>query len=105
MNIDTDEKITYLPRFWALVNNICSIGNIQLKGFFTELWSKYILSKVNPGEAIGAVAVQSIGEPRTQMTLKTFHFAGVASMNITSGIPPKRNYKFYKKYFYSCYLC
>jgi len=40
-----------------------------------------------PGEAVGAVAGQSIGEPGTQMTLKTFHFAGVASMNITLGVP------------------
>jgi DNA-directed RNA polymerase III subunit RPC1 len=40
-----------------------------------------------PGEACGAVAAQSIGEPATQMTLKTFHFAGVASMNVTLGVP------------------
>jgi DNA-directed RNA polymerase III subunit RPC1 len=33
------------------------------------------------------VAAQSIGEPGTQMTLKTFHFAGVASMNVTLGVP------------------
>jgi len=33
------------------------------------------------------VAAQSIGEPATQMTLKTFHFAGVASMNVTLGVP------------------
>ncbi len=42
---------------------------------------------VDPGEAVGAVAGQSLGEPGTQMTLKTFHFAGVASMNITLGVP------------------
>ena len=40
-----------------------------------------------PGEAVGAVSAQSIGEPGTQMTLKTFHFAGVASMNVTLGVP------------------
>ena len=70
-----------------VVNNICSIGKNQLKEFFKELWIKYLKAKVNPGEAVGAVAAQSIGEPGTQMTLKTFHFAGVASMNITLGIP------------------
>ena len=42
---------------------------------------------MEPGEAVGAVAAQSIGEPATQMTLKTFHFAGVASMNVTLGVP------------------
>ena len=36
---------------------------------------------------MGAVGAQSIGEPGTQMTLKTFHFAGVASMNVTLGVP------------------
>ena len=39
-------------------------------------------SKIEPGTAVGAICAQSIGEPGTQMTLKTFHFAGVASMNI-----------------------
>ena len=37
--------------------------------------------------AVGAVAAHSLGEPATQMTLKTFHFAGVASMNVTLGVP------------------
>lgn len=36
---------------------------------------------------MGAVGATSIGEPATQMTLKTFHFAGVADMNITQGVP------------------
>lgn len=40
-----------------------------------------------PGSTVGAVGAQSIGEPGTQMTLKTFHFAGVASMNVTLGVP------------------
>ena len=44
-------------------------------------------SKYEPGTAVGALAGQSIGEPGTQMTLKTFHFAGVASMSITLGVP------------------
>lgn len=42
---------------------------------------------IEPGTTVGALAAQSIGEPGTQMTLKTFHFAGVASMNITQGVP------------------
>ncbi|MFX0113571.1 MAG: DNA-directed RNA polymerase subunit A'' [Candidatus Hodarchaeota archaeon] len=44
-------------------------------------------SLVEPGEAIGTVAAQSIGEPGTQMTLKTFHYAGVAELNVTLGLP------------------
>merc|ERR1712196_690862 len=49
--------------------------------------AKYISKRIEPGEAVGAIAAQSIGEPGTQMTLKTFHFAGVASMNLTLGVP------------------
>lgn len=45
---------------------------------------------------MGALAAQSIGEPGTQMTLKTFHFAGVASMNITQGVP--RYFVYLNKY-------
>ena len=48
---------------------------------------KYEKAKVEPGHAVGAVGAQSIGEPGTQMTLKTFHFAGVAGMSITQGVP------------------
>ena len=40
-----------------------------------------------PGEMIGTVAAQSIGEPTTQMTLNTFHFAGVSAKNVTLGVP------------------
>ena len=42
---------------------------------------------MEPGHAVGVVGAQSIGEPGTQMTLKTFHFAGVAGMSITEGVP------------------
>lgn len=44
--------------------------------------SRYHKKKLEAGAAIGAIGAQSIGEPGTQMTLKTFHFAGVASMSI-----------------------
>ena len=50
-------------------------------------WIKYLKAKISPGGAVGAVAAQSLGEPTTQMTLKTFHFAGISSMNITLGMP------------------
>lgn len=42
---------------------------------------------VSPGECVGLVSAESIGEPGTQMTLNTFHFAGVAEMNVTVGLP------------------
>ena len=48
----------------------------------------YHKALVHPGEMVGMVSAQSIGEPTTQMTLNTFHFAGVASKsNVTRGVP------------------
>jgi DNA-directed RNA polymerase III subunit RPC1 len=55
----------------------------QAACFLAACLSKYRAAAIEPGSAVGAVGAQSIGEPGTQMTLKTFHFAGVASMNIT----------------------
>eukprot|EP00981_Chlorochromonas_danica_P010917 scaffold3535_cov162-Ochromonas_danica.AAC.3 len=59
----------------------------QLKRIFERALVKYQRSQIEPGEAVGAVGAQSLSEPGTQMTLKTFHFAGVASMNVTLGVP------------------
>ena len=59
----------------------------QLIEFSDICKEKYMKAVMEPGTAVGALCAQSIGEPGTQMTLKTFHFAGVASMNITLGVP------------------
>jgi len=47
----------------------------------------YKRALVEPGEAVGIVSAQSIGEPGTQMTLRTFHYAGVREQNVTLGLP------------------
>ncbi|THH07234.1 hypothetical protein EW146_g9383 [Bondarzewia mesenterica] len=52
-----------------------------------EVEAKFNQSVVNPGEMCGTLAAQSIGEPATQMTLNTFHYAGVSSKNVTLGVP------------------
>ena len=49
--------------------------------------SLYNNAKAEPGQAVGIVTAQSIGEPGTQMTLRTFHFAGIAERNVTLGLP------------------
>lgn len=59
----------------------------HVKEFLRHVQAKVRKATVEPGTAVGAIGAQSIGEPGTQMTLKTFHFAGVASMNITLGVP------------------
>ncbi|KAI9504039.1 hypothetical protein BX070DRAFT_234093 [Coemansia spiralis] len=52
-----------------------------------EIENRFKQAQVNPGEMVGVLAAQSIGEPATQMTLNTFHFAGVSSKNVTLGVP------------------
>jgi len=47
----------------------------------------YIAHMVQPGEPVGTVAAQSIGEPGTQMTLRTFHYAGMMEFDVTLGLP------------------
>jgi DNA-directed RNA polymerase subunit A" len=52
-----------------------------------KVLKEYKDALVDPGESVGVIAAESIGEPGTQMTLNTFHFAGVAEMNVTMGLP------------------
>ncbi|KAJ9056799.1 DNA-directed RNA polymerase II core subunit rpo21 [Entomophthora muscae] len=52
-----------------------------------EIQNRFNLAQANPGEMVGTLAAQSIGEPATQMTLNTFHLAGVSSANGTQGVP------------------
>jgi DNA-directed RNA polymerase subunit A" len=59
----------------------------EFKKIISDVIREYRRSLVEPGEAVGNVAAQSIGEPGTQMTLKTFHYAGVAELNVTLGLP------------------
>ncbi|XP_953288.1 DNA-directed RNA polymerase III largest subunit (RPC homologue), putative [Theileria annulata] len=84
-SINTESQ-TVIERF-KLVNTVNRISLEQMFEFIRYSWKDYQKSLCEPGEAIGALGSQSIGEPATQMTLKTFHFAGVASMNVTLGVP------------------
>jgi DNA-directed RNA polymerase III subunit RPC1 len=59
----------------------------QFRMILAAAYHRYNMALIQPGEAVGAVGAQSLSEPGTQMTLKTFHFAGVASMNVTLGVP------------------
>lgn len=62
-------------------------GKMKLKKVFEEVYREYRASLAEPGESVGIVSAESIGEPGTQMTLNTFHFAGVSEMNVTTGLP------------------
>ena len=59
----------------------------QFDIILNEIMRSYEFAQIDPGAAVGMVAAQSIGEPGTQMTLRTFHFAGVREMNVTLGLP------------------
>lgn len=65
-------------------------GMVSKKAFQAIMELKYMKSIVEPGEAVGVVAAQSVGEPSTQMTLNTFHLAGHSAKNVTLGIPRLR---------------
>ncbi len=52
-----------------------------------EALRQYVLSLSQPGEPVGVVGAQSIGEPGTQMTLRTFHYAGLMEFDVTLGLP------------------
>jgi DNA-directed RNA polymerase III subunit RPC1 len=69
------------------LKQVTGITIATVRRFFTECSRKYSQKRCEPGTACGAIAAQSVGEPSTQMTLRTFHFAGVASMSITQGVP------------------
>ena len=66
---------------------VTKLNKKVVKKILDSVEDAYLRSLVEPGEAIGTVAAQSIGEPGTQMTLKTFHYAGVAELNVTLGLP------------------
>jgi len=90
--ISISKKYTkeFNPRLTLMVNDGLhnsklskeGLENVCKKGL--ELYNK---SQVEPGQAVGIVTAQSIGEPGTQMTLRTFHTAGIAEKNVTLCLP------------------
>ena len=59
----------------------------ELRELIRKLKQAYDRAHVEAGEAVGTVAAQSVGEPGTQMTMRTFHYAGVTELNVTLGLP------------------
>lgn len=91
--LDKDELTRWKPRGSQFkipedtFERIAKLSKATLTAFVTACLQKYFRAQTEFGHAVGAVGAQSIGEPGTQMTLKTFHFAGVAGMSITQGVP------------------
>ena len=90
-SIDMDISIT--PRILGdLVDGIRSRGHSNLSRTDAEKvlnssQSFLASARADPHEAVGITTAQSIGEPGTQMTMRTFHYAGVATVNVTQGLP------------------
>ena len=59
----------------------------KLKEIIAKSLEEYEKNLIDPSEACGIIGAQSIGEPGTQMTMRTFHYAGVAEINVTLGLP------------------
>ncbi|MCX6681932.1 MAG: DNA-directed RNA polymerase subunit A'' [Methanoregula sp.] len=63
------------------------ITDAQFKQILDRVVREYQSTRIEACEAVGIIAAQSIGEPGTQMTMRTFHYAGVAEINVTLGLP------------------
>ncbi len=64
-----------------------TITDAQFKQILDRVTKEYASTRIEACEAVGVIAAQSIGEPGTQMTMRTFHYAGVAEINVTLGLP------------------
>ncbi len=82
-----DSVVEELERTLLRVGKERAITAEALQRVIEAVKEAHLSSLVEPGEAVGTVAAQSIGEPGTQMTLRTFHYAGVAELNVTLGLP------------------
>ena len=85
-NLDIDFKSSYIE---DLAEHYISreLTDDELRELIFKLEEAYERAHVEAGEAVGTVAAQSVGEPGTQMTMRTFHYAGVTELNVTLGLP------------------
>lgn len=88
-----EETVSALPLPHNVINNLIrglkdrKVTKKQMDEITERVLTGYNNAKIEAGEAAGVVSAQSIGEPGTQMTMRTFHYAGVAEINVTLGLP------------------
>ena len=84
-------KDRFLPRHIidSIIERIARDKTLEskIKKILDKVFLEYTKNLIDPTEACGMVSAQSIGEPGTQMTMRTFHYAGVAEINVTLGLP------------------
>lgn len=77
---------SYLSPIYAISK--MKLGRLAFDNIYNEILTNFKLVIDEPGTLVGVIAAQSIGEPATQMTLNTFHFAGVGSKSeVVRGVP------------------
>eukprot|EP00566_Odontella_aurita_P001751 CAMPEP_0113541920 /NCGR_PEP_ID=MMETSP0015_2-20120614/9313_1 /TAXON_ID=2838 /ORGANISM="Odontella" /LENGTH=1785 /DNA_ID=CAMNT_0000441907 /DNA_START=56 /DNA_END=5413 /DNA_ORIENTATION=+ /assembly_acc=CAM_ASM_000160 len=94
LSVEAQENATTLYRI-LIRTMLCSkrvlmewrLSEAALNWVIGEVETRFNQARVAPGEMAGVLAAQSIGEPATQMTLNTFHYAGVSAKNVTLGVP------------------
>lgn len=84
MRLDLPHKVIK-----TIADRIEGIGvpDDRIKKIIKRSYERYLEHQMDPNESAGIIAAQSIGEPGTQMTMRTFHYAGVAEINVTLGLP------------------
>lgn len=85
-----DFELNFPPSYIEDISNAYIKNDLtedELNQVIDKVEESYLRSFVQAGEAVGTVAAQSVGEPGTQMTMRTFHFAGVSELNVTLGLP------------------
>lgn len=88
-----EETVSALPLPHNVINNLIrglkdrKVTKKHMDEITERVLTGYNNAKIEAGEAAGVVSAQSIGEPGTQMTMRTFHYAGVAEINVTLGLP------------------
>ena len=91
VKLDKIIKDRFLPRniIDSIIKRVVKDKSLESKldKIIEKVFDEYTKNLIDPTEACGMVGAQSIGEPGTQMTMRTFHYAGVAEINVTLGLP------------------
>ncbi|WP_254765857.1 DNA-directed RNA polymerase subunit A'' [Salinilacihabitans rarus] len=84
---DTDLPRRLKDRVYETIEARDGVTTEQADEIATAVENRYLDTRVDPLDPVGTVSAQSIGEPGTQLTMNTFHYAGVAEIDVTQGLP------------------
>ena len=90
-NIVNQVGASYFPiKLVQEITDACNRNDLsedEAQTLVLKVKEAYEREEVEPGESVGTIAAQSVGEPGTQLTMRTFHYAGVVELNVTLGLP------------------